>query len=293
MRTPHLVFWATFTLTVATLAAPAGAQETHDHAGGGLHHVDARRADIAPTIDGVLDEAVWREAPMLDNFTQQEPANGEPATERTEVRLLYDAEHLYIGVQALTPSPSGVIATEMRRDSARHARRGQLPDHPRHVPRLPVRLHVRDQSARREAGTADLRRRRGERRAARPRTSTATGTACGRPPRARTDDGWVAEIAIPMVTVRSPDVDVQAWGINFMRNIRRKNEQVYWAPIPKPYGLTQVSLAGTVIGHARADTAASICASSHSPSAAADATASEAASRRAHSATSDSTRSTA
>jgi hypothetical protein len=66
----------------------------------------------------------------------------------------------------------------------------------------------------------------------------------------RTADGWAAEIAIPMVTVRSPEVDVQTWGINFMRSIRRKNEQVYWAPIPKPYGLTRVSLAGTVSGMA-------------------------------------------
>jgi hypothetical protein len=64
----------------------------------------------------------------------------------------------------------------------------------------------------------------------------------------RTDDGWTAEIAIPMVTVRSPEVRDQTWGINFMRNIRHKNEQVYWAPIPKPYGLMQVSLAGAVTG---------------------------------------------
>ena len=42
--------------------------------------------------------------------------------------------------------------------------------------------------------------------------------------------------------------EAQVWGINFMRNIRRKNEQVYWAPIPKPYGLTQVSMAGTMGG---------------------------------------------
>jgi hypothetical protein len=64
----------------------------------------------------------------------------------------------------------------------------------------------------------------------------------------RTSDGWTAEIMIPMVTLRSPDVESQLWGINFMRNIRRKNEQVYWAPIPKPYGLTQVSMAGTMGG---------------------------------------------
>ncbi|OFW21748.1 MAG: hypothetical protein A3H97_22855 [Acidobacteria bacterium RIFCSPLOWO2_02_FULL_65_29] len=64
----------------------------------------------------------------------------------------------------------------------------------------------------------------------------------------RTNDGWTAEIMIPVVTLRSPEVESQQWGINFMRNIRRKNEQVFWAPIPKPYGLTQVSLAGTLTG---------------------------------------------
>src|SRR4029077_4937440 len=66
----------------------------------------------------------------------------------------------------------------------------------------------------------------------------------------RTSDGWTAEIAIPVVTVRSPDVPVQTWGINFMRSIRRKNEQVYWSPIPKPFSIMQVSLAGTVTGMA-------------------------------------------
>ncbi len=71
---------------------------------------------------------------------------------------------------------------------------------------------------------------------------------CGRRPPRRTSDGWTAEVAIPMVTLRSPDVPVQTWGINFLRNIRRKNELVYWSPIPKPYSLMQVSLAGTVTG---------------------------------------------
>ena len=64
----------------------------------------------------------------------------------------------------------------------------------------------------------------------------------------RTDEGWVAEIAIPMVTLRFPEVERQVWGVNFMRNIRRKNEQVFWAPISKEYTLTRVSLAGTMTG---------------------------------------------
>ena len=64
----------------------------------------------------------------------------------------------------------------------------------------------------------------------------------------RTEQGWSAEIAIPLVTLRFPRAQHQVWGINFMRNIRRKNEQVFWAPIPKAYSLTRVSMAGTLTG---------------------------------------------
>ena len=49
-------------------------------------------------MDGVLSDEAWRTAPMIDAFTQQEPFNGQPATERTEVKVLYDAGNLYIGV---------------------------------------------------------------------------------------------------------------------------------------------------------------------------------------------------
>ncbi len=81
--------------------------------------IDAHRTTTPVAIDGVLDEPAWEEATIVDSFTQQEPDNGEPATERTEVRLLYDAERLYVGVHAFDSEPGGVIATEMRRDSAR------------------------------------------------------------------------------------------------------------------------------------------------------------------------------
>lgn len=71
----------------------------------------------APSIDGVLDEAAWQTAHMVDVFTQQEPSTGQPATDRTEVRVLYDRGHLYIGVHAHAAEP--VVATEMRRDADR------------------------------------------------------------------------------------------------------------------------------------------------------------------------------
>jgi len=61
-------------------------------------------------------------------------------------------------------------------------------------------------------------------------------------------DGWTAEIEIPFSTVRFVPRDAQVWGVNFQRHIRRKNETVMWASIPKAYTLTKVSLAGELQG---------------------------------------------
>jgi len=104
-------------LGMVAAAAPAALAQTHVH-DESTPSISARRASRPPVVDGVLDEPVWRDAAMLDSFTQQEPTDGAPATERTEVRVLYDAEHVYIGVRAFDSNPDGVIATEMRRDSA-------------------------------------------------------------------------------------------------------------------------------------------------------------------------------
>ena len=232
---------------MSLFSSPLRAQEHQHGASRDQFQVQPGRAAEPPTIDGVLDEAVWRTAALIDTFTQQEPSDGEPATERTEVRLLYDANALYIGVHAFDSEPDGVIATEMRRDSPRmldednfqiildtfrDSRSGYM------FVTNPLGAKLEQQVFEEGGGNA--------RGAASNINRDWNGVwdAAAR----RTSDGWTAEIAIPMVTLRSPDVESQMWGINFMRNIRRKNEQVYWAPIPKPYGLTQVSLAGTVTG---------------------------------------------
>ena len=63
-----------------------------------------------------------------------------------------------------------------------------------------------------------------------------------------TDVGWTAEFAIPFRTLRFPSGEVQAWGVNFQRNIRNRNEQLYWAPLPRQYNLNRLSLAGELQG---------------------------------------------
>ena len=206
------------------------------------------RVENGPQIDGRLDEEVWLRAAVIDEFVQQEPAEGEPATERTVVRLLYDAEALYLGVEAHDTEPDGVIATEMRRDSLRlldednfqvildtfHDRRSGYM-----FVTSPLGAKLEQQVA--EEGEGGWRGRNSN-------NVNINWDGVWDVVSRRTADGWVAEIAIPMVTLRFPRTEEQVWGVNFMRNIRRKNEQVYWAPISKEYTLTRVSLAGTMHG---------------------------------------------
>jgi len=213
-----------------------------------LYRVGPVQVHEGPQIDGRLDEESWQQAAVVENFVQQEPSEGDPATERTVVRLLYDSVNLYIGVEAFDSQPSGIIATEMRRDSLRlldednfqvildtfqDRRSGYM------FVTNPLGAKLEQQIA--EEGEGGWRG---------TNTSNINLNWDGvwNVATTQSPDGWVAEIAIPMVTLRFPRTDPQVWGINFMRNIRQKNEQVFWAPITKEYQLTRVSLAGTLEG---------------------------------------------
>ena len=210
------------------LAAPALAQSGF-RPPSELYRVEPPRVEQGPAIDGRLDEAVWQGAAVIDNFTQQEPNEGAPATERTMVRLLYDAGALYVGVEAYDSQPAGVIATEMRRDSPRlfdednfqiildtfHDRRSGYM-----FVISPLGAKLEQQVA--EEGEGGFRGNNS------PNVNVDWDGVWNAVAR-RTAEGWVAEIAIPMVTLRFPSADSQIWGANFMRNIRRKNEQIFWA----------------------------------------------------------------
>ena len=223
---------------------PAGDNSTRER-----HSIPAVRVDQSPKIDGVLDDAVWQKAPLIDQFTQQEPREGAAATERTEVRVMYDSRSLLIAVHAYDAQPSALVATEMRRDADRlldednfqiiidtftDSRNGYM------FVTTPLGAKLEQQIS--EEGEGNTRA--GLLNANVNRNWDGVWEVAAK----MTDDGWTAEIAIPLTTVRFPNAADQTWGINFMRNIRRKNEQVFWAPIPRAYSLTRVSMAGAIVG---------------------------------------------
>ena len=225
------------------ISQPVSAQENWER-----YSANAIHADQAPEIDGFLNDAVWQTAEVITDFIQQEPSEGDPASEPTELRLLYDERNLYIGVYAYDSDPGSVVATEMRRDSERileednfqiildtfrDSRSAYMFVTTPLGAKLEQQVFDEGQGGGRRGTTGNINR-----------DWDGVWDVSAR----RVQDGWVAEIAIPVVTLRFPAGDTQMWGVNFMRNIGRKNEQAFWAPIEKGYGITRVSLAGSVNG---------------------------------------------
>src|SRR5262245_4350654 len=72
--------------------------------------------DAAIRVDGSLDEPAWTQALVSSGFLQKDPREGEPATEETEIRILYTKTSLFLGIRCSDSDPSHVLATELRRD---------------------------------------------------------------------------------------------------------------------------------------------------------------------------------
>ena len=97
-------------------AAPADAQDRSMSSPDARRTLQAVETSEPPTIDGVLDEALWQRAAPATGFVQADPLEGTPATEDTEVRVAFDRDYLYIGARCLDSDPAGVIVNEIRKD---------------------------------------------------------------------------------------------------------------------------------------------------------------------------------
>ena len=76
----------------------------------------ATRVDRPPKLDGTLNDPLWQQATPITSFLQREPYEGQPPTERTEVRVLYTKHSVYFGIKCFDSEPKKIVATELRRD---------------------------------------------------------------------------------------------------------------------------------------------------------------------------------
>ena len=212
-------------------------------------------AAAPPVVDGdVLGDPAWADVPFATGFRQTNPDEGQPATERTEVRVTFTADTLYVGVVCYDRDPDAIIVTDSRRDSS-------LSDSDSFQLIFDTFLDKQNGFV---FGTSPA----GQEYDGQVVNEGVGGSGMGRGGASRgggggfnlnwdgvwqvrtqvSDIGWSAEFGIPFRTLRYPPGDSQTWGVNFQRTIRRRNETAYWAPLTLQYNLFRVSQAGQLRG---------------------------------------------
>ena len=188
------------------------------------------------TVDGRLDEPAWTQAAAAANFIQTDPETDQPASQKTEVRVLYDKDNLYFGIYARDSEPKRVIVNTLKKDFFRDS--GDTVEivlDTFHDQRNGYMFAVNPEGAKWDGQMTNE-----------GREINDNWDAVWNVKTRRVDDGWIAEISIPFRTLKFRESDVQTWGINFLRNLRRRNEDSFWSPLPRIYRLERVSLAGTL-----------------------------------------------
>ena len=241
-RWPGLFFPVLTLVTLIALAPDAAAFPATEsfqlQSSDGRRVMTAVRAPAPIRLDGALDEDAWRLAEPAADFVQAEPHEGQPATEPTEVRIVFDNDALYIGVICHDATPHGLIVNNIRKDFT-----------PGEQDSFEVIL---DTFADRRNGFVFAVNPAGAKSdtqiANEGRDVNTNWDAVWTVATSSDDRGWSAELRIPFKTLRfTRDAD-QVWGVNFSRRVRRNNEVDYWSPVPRVYNLYRASLAGTLEG---------------------------------------------
>jgi len=183
----------------------------------------ATRATGRIVIDGQLDEHDWRRAELATHFVQRDPDEGKPATERTEIRILYDADAIYFGARMFDSQ----AATIARRLTRRDADASGVAD----ILMIGLDPHHDHQTGAWFGVTAA-----GSLRDGILFNDSSDDTSWDGVWDAAVSidaNGWTAEVRIPFSQLRFPASDHQTWGLDFARSITRSNEEDWWALTPK------------------------------------------------------------
>src|SRR2546422_3775931 len=203
----------------------------------GLRRIQAVRITDGLKIDGLLDEPAWSLAQPATEFLQQQPAEGAPASERTEVRVLFDDKNIYFGIRAFDSDAKHINARELVRDAdfSNDDTVAILLD-TYHDRRNAFRFVVNPLGTQQDALITDE---------GRDINVTWNGSwiSAGR----IDDKGYTVEIEIPLTTPRFRE-GIDSWGFNISRVIRRKNELSLWTSWQRSFGLERGSQAGELNG---------------------------------------------
>ena len=240
--------WVVVLLSLAAFSrAASGAPDSTQVAGvdtARVAEVRVVRASGPISVDGNLDEAAWQAAPAIGGFKQRDPNEGSDPTQKTEVRLVYDEQALYVGARMYDTHPDSIVKILARRDGGSRSDYFQVYVDPYYDRRTGYFFGVNAAGTLFDGtiyndGWTD---------------NSWDGVWEGR---ARVDgQGWTVEMKIPFSQLRFAKRDVQRWGIDFYRSIARGFEDDYLVYQPKKESgfvsrfPTMVGLSGVSPGNA-------------------------------------------
>lgn len=193
-------------------------------------------------LDGKLDEEIYRQVPGTDGFIQQEPHEGEPATERTELWIFYDDRNVYFSARCWDSHPERMVINEMRRDNFNIFQNENVTVviDPFYDRRNGYFFQTNPLGAIRDQQVTDE-----------GQSNNQDWNTVWEAKGSVFDQGWIAEIAIPFKSLRYKKGREQIWGFNFKRSVRWKNEEDYLSPIAASHrfrGIYRFSDAATLVG---------------------------------------------
>ena len=172
-----------------------------------------------PTIDGDLGDPAWASAPVATGLVQYAPDEGAPASERSEIRVLYGADALFVAFRAFDSDPSAIEAQMTRRDQHSYSDRVHVSIDSYNDKRTAFQFSVNPLGVKSDSYRFND-------------TDQDTGWDAVWDAATRIDElGWTAEFRIPYSQLRFADGNEQNWGIQFAREIARRNETALWSPL--------------------------------------------------------------
>ena len=212
------------------------------------------RSTKLPIMDGnVIDDEAWSSINPIISFTQKSPDEGQVATEKTAVRIMYSEQMFYVSVICYDSNPEGIVISDTRRDAP--------------LNNTDSFMFILDTFHDQQNGFVFGTNAGGIEYDAQVSgggegmsiSSTRQSVGVGANFNINWDAawdvkteigeyGWSAEFAIPFKTLRFSSAKDQSWGANFQRTIARKNEHIFWSPIPRQFSLNRLALEGTLTG---------------------------------------------
>ena len=239
----YFLSWAVLTLCllcavpVFPQTAPANLPVDYDTARL-TRNISAVRVTGPINLDGRLDEAAWDVASPASDFLQWQPDSGAPASQATEARFLYDDDNLYVGIICFDSAMDQLTVNSITDDFqfGESDNVAVLIDS-LNDDRSGFGFVVNPGGGRRDGQVANN-----------GQTGNWDWDGVWDFEITQTGDAWIVEMRIPFKTLRFSNSELQEWGVNLTRGIRRLNEESMWSPIPVRYRSTRMSLAGTLGG---------------------------------------------